>query len=83
MCTIFPKVISLFNFYSSPSILAETSEETEIDLSNKYTRPIGTPEGSSLNVNAPEFQPAGSSMSIVSAPPPSVFSSRDVGPFDA
>ena len=68
--------------FSAAEVLAESSTDTDVDMSNKYSRPIGTPEGSTLNVNAPEFQPAGSSMSIVSAPAPPVYSSADYGPFD-
>ena len=68
--------------FSAPHVLAETSEETDQDLSNKYARAVGTPEGSSLNVNACEFDPSGSNVSIVSAPVRPLYTSADLGPFD-
>ena len=69
-------------FYRSPTILAETSVEVNVDMSNKYAKPIGTPTGSSLNVSAAEFIPTGSTFSVTTLPPPVTTMSQTYGPFD-
>ena len=69
--------------FRSAEVLAQASDEVNVDMSNIYSRPLGTPPGSSLNVSAAPFVPRSSSaFSIASLPAPVTRTSGAWGPFN-